>query len=179
MEHRPLILFAGRLVSQKNALVMTDAIIDVLERLDGRAIICGDGPEAPAVRRLVQKRRMTDRIDIIGYRSDLWSIMKSAAVFVSVSLYEGHPNTVLEAMACRCPLVVSDIPAHRVFLDERSAWLPSPQSRQQIAHAILAALGEPSVAAQKAETAWNVVKRYTPVNCAELYRQVYRVIVGS
>ena len=42
----------------------------------------------------------------------------------SVSHYEGCPNVVLEAMACGCPVVVSNIPAHREILDEATA--PGP-----------------------------------------------------
>ncbi len=176
---RPLILFGGRLVSQKNPTVMIEAMVEVLRRIDGCAMICGDGPEAPQLLRLVQQSGMAQRIHIVGYRADFWSVMKSAAVFVSVSLFEGQPNAVLEAMACRCPLVVSDIPEHREFLDEHSAWLPSPASKRDIARAIEEALTRPDVAGQKAEAAWSRVQRYTPESCAEQYGEVYRQVIDK
>ncbi len=53
--------------------------------------------------------------------ASVWALMKKASVFVSLSAYEGCPNTVMEAMACGCPIIVSDIPEHREILDEQSA----------------------------------------------------------
>lgn len=178
-QDQPFILFAGRLVSQKNPLVMIEAITQVLRGIDGCAVICGDGPQASSLQRFVQQCGMTDRVRFVGYRADLWSLMKSAAVFVSVSLFEGHPNAVLEAMACRCPLVVSDIPEHREFLDEQSAWLPSPTSLKGIVASITEAIRDQALAVKKTAAAWNIVQRYTPARCAEQYREVYREVVRS
>jgi glycosyltransferase involved in cell wall biosynthesis len=49
---------------------------------------------------------MIDRDSVFGY-------FGQADLFVSASLGEGLPVAVLEAMACRCPVVLSDIPPHR------------------------------------------------------------------
>jgi glycosyltransferase involved in cell wall biosynthesis len=40
-----------------------------------------------------------------------------ANLFVSASDREGMPIAVLEAMACQCPVVLSDIPPHREIAD--------------------------------------------------------------
>lgn len=61
-----------------------------------------------------------------GVVTDLWAKLRRAAVFVSVSLYEGCPNTVLKAMAADCLLVVSDIPAHRALLDDQIGMFVNP-----------------------------------------------------
>jgi len=56
--------------------------------------------------------------------------MKTASVSVSVSHVEGMPNAVIEAMAARCPLVVSEIPQHREILDDASArFVPLDDAR--------------------------------------------------
>lgn len=58
----------------------------------------------------------------VGYKEfteDIFIYLKRAKVFVSLSRYEGSPNTVVEAAFCGCSLVLSDIPEHR--------WLNLPK----------------------------------------------------
>jgi glycosyltransferase involved in cell wall biosynthesis len=54
-------------------------------------------------------------IIIKGYVSDneLGSLMKNAEAFIYLSFYEGFGLPPLEAMGIGCPVIVSDIPAHR------------------------------------------------------------------
>lgn len=46
-------------------------------------------------------------------REKVYEHLFHADVFVSTSLVEGLPIAVLEAMACGCPVILSDIPSHR------------------------------------------------------------------
>jgi glycosyltransferase involved in cell wall biosynthesis len=100
--------------------------------------------------------------------------MKSAAVFVSVSYVEGQPNTVMEAMACGCPLVVSDIPMHRDLLDERSALLVDPRDPHAIADAIGACLDDPGAARTRADEARRRAAAFSVSAMAERYERLYR-----
>ena len=81
------------------------------------AIFFGDGPQKKEIINIKEKYEVGDRIKIMDYTSELWSWFKTADVFVSVSHYEGNPNTVLEAVASKCPVVISDIPEHREILE--------------------------------------------------------------
>src|SRR5205085_4599406 len=70
----------------------------------------------------------------------VWALMKSASLFVSLSAYEGSPVAVMEALACECPVILSDIPAHREFADEQSAVFTDPTNIQEVANTIILAL---------------------------------------
>jgi len=52
-------------------------------------------------------RQMGVNLVLPGYIKDVRPYLKSFDVFVLPSIYEGFPNTVMEAMAARCPVVVS------------------------------------------------------------------------
>ena len=83
-------------------------------------ILCGEGPQRSELEVMRHKLGLDADVHFTGHlpAASVWALMKKASVFVSLSAYEGCPNTVMEAMACGCPLVLSDIPAHREILDE-------------------------------------------------------------
>jgi teichuronic acid biosynthesis glycosyltransferase TuaC len=66
----------------------------------------------------------------------------AADVFVLPSLAEGLANVTVEAMACGLPLVVSDRPFNRDFLDHGDAVFVEPESVTSIADGIAAVLGD-------------------------------------
>jgi glycosyltransferase involved in cell wall biosynthesis len=63
----------------------------------------------------LKRNSLNDNIIFTGYVSDneLTSLMNNAEAFIYVSFYEGFGLPPLEAMSLGCPVVVSDIPAHR------------------------------------------------------------------
>jgi glycosyltransferase involved in cell wall biosynthesis len=105
--------------------------------------------------------------------------MKAADLFVSVSTFEGNPNTVLEAIAAKCPVVVSDIPEHREFLDESTAYFATPSSADDVATAIERALGNLGEANAKAESAHRDTNRWSVESQTKEYLDLYWEILGG
>jgi glycosyltransferase involved in cell wall biosynthesis len=70
-------------------------------------LIAGDGVEKESLKQLANKN-----IKILGNISNVIEYLQTSDSFVSASLAEGLPNTVLEAMACGLPCMLSNIPSH-------------------------------------------------------------------
>jgi glycosyltransferase involved in cell wall biosynthesis len=176
-EHAPIILFAGRLVDQKNLLVMLEGIGRVLATTGAHAVVCGEGPAHARLLEAIRANGLAGRVHLVGFREDFWSVLKSAVAFVSVSLYEGRPNTILEAMAAECPLVVSDIPEHREFLDADVAWLVDPTDPQAIAAALHHVLADPSEAKERSARARQRVAAFSLASSQAHYHAVYEDVL--
>lgn len=169
----PLVLFVGRLVDQKNLGLLVEAMALVVERMPATLLICGEGPNRPALTEQVRSLGLKDRVIMPGYRTDVLGLMKRADVFVNPSLYEGQPNTVVEAMACGCPLVVSDIPEHREFLDESRALYFRLDSSRALADAIIRALVDHDATSRRRQLALEDSRRLAIDRVVAQYEDVY------
>lgn len=168
-----VILFAGRLTEQKNPETLIKALSPVLITPHRIAVIAGEGPLADRLVAQAAQEGLSERIRFPGYLTNLWAWMKRASLFVSPSLFEGHPNTVLEAAASRCPLVISDIRAHREFLDEGAAVLVNPHDPGALAAGIEEVLeGRESTRTRVARAA-DIVGQWSTERTARRYEAVY------
>ena len=121
----PRILFVGRLSPEKQVDLLLDVFGTVNERVDSILLLCGKGEEESRLRaRVEQDSRLQGRVIFLSYQTNVWGLMKSCQLFVSLSRYEGCPNAVMEAMACGLPLFLSDIPQHFEIAGE-NAWYVS------------------------------------------------------
>jgi glycosyltransferase involved in cell wall biosynthesis len=172
----PLILAAGRFESEKNLDVIVRAIRLVSDTHPLQMLICGNGSLRHTIAELIDEEHLSHRVRLTGHVDNLWSLMKRADVLVSASVFEGNPNVVLEAMACGCPLVVSDIPAHRELLDEDTAVFVKRTHPRELADAVGVVLRDPRGASERARRARARVEHHSLPVVARRYIEVYRTI---
>jgi glycosyltransferase involved in cell wall biosynthesis len=170
----PLVVYAGRLSAEKNVERLIDALAIAVRRVPFHAVLCGGGPARVQAETAVARSGNSDRIVLAGEVPTAWPHMKAAAVFVSVSTFEGSPNTVLEAMGCGAPLVLSDIPAHRELVGDAAIFV-NPLSIESIAAGLVEALTDPDRRARVAK-ARAIAETATPecrsAELADVYERV-------
>jgi glycosyltransferase involved in cell wall biosynthesis len=74
-----------------------------------RLKIVGDGPERAALEAQARAAGVQDRVEFLGFRTDVSAILASADVFVLSSLSEGLPMAALEAMQVSLPIVATRV----------------------------------------------------------------------
>jgi glycosyltransferase involved in cell wall biosynthesis len=168
-----VILFAGRFDEVKNLDNLVRALAKVVRERDAVALLCGAGPLEEQVRAAIDAAGCSGRIRLLGFRDRVTSLMKRADVLVAVSWFEGHPNVVIEAAAAGCPLVLSDIEAHR-FFDDRSALFAPPGDADAIAAAIAASLDDPAAARARACQASELVREWSVERASSAYLRIYK-----
>ncbi|MEP6835685.1 MAG: glycosyltransferase [Gemmatimonas sp.] len=172
-EGRPVVLYAGRLSDEKNLFVMIDALALAFATNNAVALLCGTGPLHSVLAARIEELGLRDRIVLAGHRPDVFGLLKRAALCLAVSRYEGSPNSVLEAMAAGCPLVVSDIPAYTELLDAQTAVIVERDNIRDTAQGILRVLNDAVSAAARAEQARLRIAGFTAHNVAAMLDAVY------
>ena len=110
------ILFVGRLIEQKGAKYLLNAVAEILreKKILPRKVFCdivGDGPLRQELESLSKSLRVDSIVTFHGWvvREKLPTIYQQADVFVLPSFDEGMPNVILEAMATSLPIIATDI----------------------------------------------------------------------
>jgi glycogen(starch) synthase len=105
-----IVLFVGRLVYEKGAHVLVNAIPKILEKIDAKFVIVGSGYMKEQLSTIVRSLGLEHKVLFTGFVDDetLLKLQKCADVSVVPSLFEPFGIVALEAMAAKSPVVVSD-----------------------------------------------------------------------
>ena len=168
-------LFVGRFQAQKNLLFLLDAL--AILRRDAvspfQVAIVGDGPMGSELRRKCTALRLNEIVTWFGWcsKNQLLAHYQTADCFVNPSLYEGMPNTVLEAMACALPVVASDVPGNdAVVLPGQTGFLFALGDLTQFVELMNRLLAEPAMARDMGGIArTRVAATFSWVRVAEQY----------
>jgi len=112
---------------------------------DTRYVCVGDGPVAyrAGLEALAGELGLGDRLIWAGARNDISDVYSALDLKVSASLFgEGLPNTIVEAMACGVPCVVTDVGDCAEVVDGLG-WICPPGDSAALSTAILSALESP------------------------------------
>jgi glycosyltransferase involved in cell wall biosynthesis len=108
-ETSQIALTVGRLSPQKGYEVLIPAIPHAIKEFpDLRFVWAGDGELRDELLRKLEVYGVRDYVFVLGFRSDVQRLLKSADLFVFPTNYEGFPFSLLEAMTAGLPIVSSD-----------------------------------------------------------------------
>ncbi len=122
----PYFLAAGNLDPRKNLKTVCSAFIR-LNRTGIKLLIAGRKSTNFRDHGLLPEFLQHPRIEWLNGVSDerLVSLYKNARALINLSLYEGFGLNNLEAMACGCPLMLSDIPVFREVCAAAADYVPA------------------------------------------------------
>ncbi len=106
-------------------------------------VMLGDGSQAGILRGIFQEGGVADQVIFPGQVSqvELAQYYRSADLYISASHSDGTSISLLEALACGCPALVSDIPGNREWITPgvQGWWFPDGDATalaQAINHAV-------------------------------------------
>ena len=126
--------------------VLAKAFVKVAQQKDNvDLILLGGGSQGNVIRQIFQNGGVLDRVTFGGQisQTDLPRWYHMADLYISPSHVDGSSVSLMEALACGLPCLVSDIPANKewVFEDE-NGWLFRDGDADHLAKKILAAMNQ-------------------------------------
>ena len=179
--HAGLIGSVGRLEPVKGHRYLVDAFAHLAPRFpDLYLALIGDGELAPALRDLVGRAGLADRVRFLGWRDDTPALLHALDLFVFPSLNEGMGRALVEAMAAGCPVVASragGIP--EVLADGEAGLLVESGDALALARGIETLLLAPALRARLAEAGRQRAQRYSLDVMRERIASLYRELLDA
>jgi len=129
------ILHAGECWKYKNIEGILKIFGKISEKKDSKNLffVKVNGTWSEEQRKLIEKLGIGKRIVKLPFvpPQDLAAIYNQAAVLLQLSFLEGFGLTVLEAMSCGCPVVVSDAPALKELVND-SGIIVNPLEEEKV-----------------------------------------------
>jgi len=121
-----------------------------------RLVMTGNGSLAGRLHEIFRKTGVQDQVILPGYirQSELPTYYQSADLYVSASHSDGSSISLLEAMACGCPVLISDIPGNLEWVEDGvQGWIFPDGDNRALAQAIQQAYSSRSRLAGMGEAA--------------------------
>ncbi|MBU1177598.1 glycosyltransferase family 4 protein [Patescibacteria group bacterium] len=149
-------IFVGRLLAHKKVDVLIKAVGKVKDTFsDIQCLIIGDGPEKKKLEKLATDLDLGQNIEFKGFLKssrELYSLLKSARVFVLPSEREGFGIAALEANACGTPVITVRAENNATadfIIENHNGWLVGLDDNQAMAAKIIKAKKEGISSAMK------------------------------
>ncbi len=164
---------------EKNLGLLLEAFAAVARKAcDLKLLITGSGPEEPALRALAETLKIANRCVFRPSTPEVANVLRSIDVFVLPSLSEGLSNALMEAMACGCCVIASEVGGNPELVSDGTTGLLFPSgNREALIERLSEVLADPqrrrSLAAAAAD---RIGKEFSLSRAVENMQEIYETV---
>ena len=171
-----VLLSVGELIARKNHTVVLEALAELKKagKLNNiQYLICGRGVLEAELKEKAVSLGISDHVHFLGYRNDVSEICNAADLFVFMSLQEGLPVALMEAMACGLPVICSDIRGNTDLIESGKNGEIVGNTAIAVADAIERLRKESTLCHQYAQAAVTTIKHFDLSSVETEVRDIY------
>jgi glycosyltransferase involved in cell wall biosynthesis len=178
-----LVLFVGRLVYEKGAHVLINAIPKILSRVNAKFVIVGSGYMRDQLLNIVKSMGLDHKVMFTGFVDEetLLRLQTCADVSVVPSLFEPFGIVALEAMAAKSAVVVSDTGGLGEIVEhDVTGAKVYPNNVDSLAWGITEVLTDDAYRNRLRENAYKrILEKYDWDKIARQTKQIYEAVLGE
>ncbi len=171
-----VILSVGELIPRKNHALMLETL-SLLKNKIGleniQFLICGCGILEKVLKKKADSLGIADHVHFLGYRNDIGEICSASDLFVLMSLQEGLSVALMEAMACKVPVICSRIRGNTDLIESGKTGEIVDNKPSELADAILKLKNDSSLADLYTRNAAETVKKFDLSSVEPEMREIY------
>ncbi len=129
----------GRLHEQKGHLYLLEAI-KMMQPYELDKLVfwfLGEGELREQIQSFINQNKLSKTVKLLGNQDNAIEFLKASDIFILPSLWEGMPNAVLEAMACKLPVIATSVDGTKeVVIDQETGLLVNKKNPEELLLAI-------------------------------------------
>lgn len=171
-----ILLSVGELILRKNHQVVLKAL-GCLQKQGNlgniQYVICGQGTKMDELKELAKSLGIAEHVHFLGYRHDIPDICNASDVFMFMSLQEGLPVALMEAMACGLPAICTSIRGNTDLIENGITGFLADNTPEATAEAIKKIKSDSTLRDNLAAHALERVKRFDLTQILPAMQKIY------
>lgn len=175
------IISAGHLESRKGFDCLIKAFKIVIEKgINANLIILGEGVNRKNLEILVKNLALENYVILPGFKENPYKYIKNSDVFVLPSINEAFPYVVLEAMACKVPVITTKYPPSKDIITNNINGILVPIGDEKaLADEIIELLKNKEKAKRLTENAIKKVEELEVKKIVDEYKKIFVECLSS
>ena len=143
-------------------------------------IIGGDGGEEKAIRNYIRQKKLDGKVQLTGFRKDIPEVLPGVDLFLFTSKEEGLGTSLLDALACRVPVVATDAGGATEIIEHRETGLMTTvKNAVKLAECVLNLLDDEMLKKRVVNNGFEKLKMFSVEETARKTLEVYRAEIGE
>lgn len=166
------------LADHKDYYTFLDACNQMLEVNNQlQFVVMGDGPMRDEIHAYAKKLNLGNKVIFTGYRKDIPDVLADLDVFLITSKTEGLGTSILDAFACRVPVVATAAGGIPELVEHKeTGLLCEVKDSEGIAKAVMQVVNEKDLATKLCEGAFQKVQKFSKEETAKLTLSHYEEV---
>ena len=154
------------------------AFSEIQRKLPARLLLIGEGPDREHALAVADDLGCGHRIEVLGMRDDLESLLSKADLFLSASQTESFGLSILEAMSCGVPCVSTDVGGVAEVVGDSGRLVP-PRDPNEMARVAIELLSNADEYVQLVERSQERARSmFTTARIVSRYEELYERLLG-
>jgi GalNAc-alpha-(1->4)-GalNAc-alpha-(1->3)-diNAcBac-PP-undecaprenol alpha-1,4-N-acetyl-D-galactosaminyltransferase len=174
-----LLIAVGSLTKRKGFDMLIEALSKVY-LVDWKCYIIGEGPERESLTSLIEYYNLSEKVILIGKKSNIYDYYTRASVFVLSSRYEGFPNVLAEAMAHGCSCIAFDCKTgpSDIITNGVNGVLVEANNVEKLHQSITSIISNPQIRSQFFDASLQIREKNQTDKIAQVWEQYIKHIIN-
>ena len=165
------IINIGRIVEQKNQILLLKALNVIKEKINFRVLIIGNGILKKNLVKFAKENNLNSKVKIINFQKNPYKYLSKSDVLIHTAKFEGLPNVLLEAQLLKKFIISSDCPTgpKEILCNGKAGFLFKNGDYKELSKKIVYFFQNQKILNKKVNYGYNKIYRFDYNLCLKRY----------